>query len=401
MSKNPSVLIVDDSLDTLRLTGLVFHRAGYEVHTARSGAEALSKLATAQPDLLILDVMMPDMSGLEVCQRLRASPDTALLPIIMVSAKGFIDDRINGFEAGTDDYVSKPADPQELLARAKALLHRASYSQKPAARTFAVVGAKGGAGTTMVAVNLAATLGQHGHSVVLVELRPDRGTVAACLNLATGHDLVELLALEPENINGRNVAKRVGHHATGLRLLPAPAHNRAAPLTAEHVESILVALQKQFELIVLDLPSVTAPGVRPALESSNHILLVTEPERLSATCAKTDLETLESWGLRDQTSLVLVARTNPDIALSRTEVENLLKPGREPERLTWPVRDSQESAAAGIIRFHVPAAAEPLQEALHRHEPLVLAFPNLVVTKVFNEMARVLAEETPMSVSVD
>jgi DNA-binding response OmpR family regulator len=68
--------------------------------------------------------MMPDVSGLEVCERLRAQPATAHLPIIMLSAKDQVDDKVNGFEAGADDYVSKPVDPQELLARAKAVLNR-------------------------------------------------------------------------------------------------------------------------------------------------------------------------------------------------------------------------------------------------------------------------------------
>jgi DNA-binding response OmpR family regulator len=401
MSKNPSVLIVDDSVDTLRLTGMVFRRGGYEVHTARSGAEALSKVTTARPSLLVLDVMMPDMSGLEVCQRLRANPDTAQLPIIMVSAKSFVDDRVIGFEAGADDYVSKPADPQELLARAKALLHRVSYGQKPAARTISVVGAKGGVGTTTVAINLAATIASRGHSTVLVELRPDLGSAGITLNLTAAKGLGELLAMEPENVNSRNVVKRVLRHPTGLRLLPASGQGPALPLTAEHVESILTALQKQFEFIVLDLARVTAPAVQQALQESEHILLVTEPEKVCIACTKRDLETLEEWGLRNQTSVVVVPRTDPEITLQRPDVEKLLAPGRAGERPVWPSSAGQERAPAGIVRFFIPPAAEPLQEALRRHEPLVVAMPNLVVAKVFNDMTRTLLEETRLVASVE
>jgi len=95
-----------------------------EVHLAAGGAVALSKVDEVNPDLMILDVMMPDMSGLEVCQQLRAQPTTARLPIIMLSAKGQAEDKVDGFEAGADDYVAKPVDPPELLARARALLLR-------------------------------------------------------------------------------------------------------------------------------------------------------------------------------------------------------------------------------------------------------------------------------------
>ena len=124
MTTKPRVLIVDDDPGTLRLIEYVFRRADYEVHLAANGAIALSKAVEIEPDLMILDVMMPDMSGLEVCKRLRAQPATIRLPIIILSAKGQTEDKVTGFEAGADDYVSKPVDPPELLARAKALLQR-------------------------------------------------------------------------------------------------------------------------------------------------------------------------------------------------------------------------------------------------------------------------------------
>jgi DNA-binding response OmpR family regulator len=126
MTTKQRVLVIDDEPAALRLVEYVFKRADYEVHVAANGAEGLSKVDEVKPNLVILDVMMPDMSGLEVCQRLRAQPATARLPVIMLSAKGQVDDKVSGFEAGADDYVPKPVDPDELLARAKALLQRAA-----------------------------------------------------------------------------------------------------------------------------------------------------------------------------------------------------------------------------------------------------------------------------------
>jgi DNA-binding response OmpR family regulator len=124
MMRKQRVLVIDDEPAALRLIGYIFQRAGYEVHEAANGSEGLAKAEEVKPDLVILDVMMPDMSGLEVCQRLRAQPAMARLPIIMLSAKGQVNDKINGFQAGADDYVPKPVAPEELLVRARALLQR-------------------------------------------------------------------------------------------------------------------------------------------------------------------------------------------------------------------------------------------------------------------------------------
>jgi DNA-binding response OmpR family regulator len=124
MNTKQRVLVIDDDPAALRLTGYIFQRAGYEVHEAANGIEGLAKAEEVKPDLVILDVMMPDVSGLEVCQQLRARSGTAQLPIIMLSAKGQVNDKISGFQAGADDYVPKPVAPEELLVRARALLQR-------------------------------------------------------------------------------------------------------------------------------------------------------------------------------------------------------------------------------------------------------------------------------------
>jgi two-component system phosphate regulon response regulator PhoB len=126
MENNRRVLVIDDDHFVLRMTELIFLRAGYEVHLAENGMEGLAKVNEVKPDLLILDIMMPGMSGLEVCQRLRADPITMRLPVIMLSACAMEDKRSSMLQAGADDYLRKPADPKELIARAEALLRRAA-----------------------------------------------------------------------------------------------------------------------------------------------------------------------------------------------------------------------------------------------------------------------------------
>ena len=120
------ILIVDDDLQTLKLIGLMLERRGYEITAARDGRQALHKARTETPDLIILDMMMPDMTGYEVCQQLRSQPATRHLPVLMFTAKADVDTRVQGFEAGADDYLTKPIHPNELAARVDAALQRAT-----------------------------------------------------------------------------------------------------------------------------------------------------------------------------------------------------------------------------------------------------------------------------------
>ena len=100
------ILVVDDEPSLLRLIAYVLETEGYETITASSGMEALDQVQTGQPDLVILDVMLPDISGIDVCQQLRDKPETALLPIIMLSARTQVPDKIRGLQAGADEYVT-------------------------------------------------------------------------------------------------------------------------------------------------------------------------------------------------------------------------------------------------------------------------------------------------------
>ena len=118
------VLVVDDEPEAVELVEFNLKGAGYEVSTASDGAEALNKARRIQPNLVILDVMMPEIDGMEVCKLLRRDPATSCIPIIMLTAKASEVDRVLGLELGADDYVVKPFSPRELVLRVKKLLDR-------------------------------------------------------------------------------------------------------------------------------------------------------------------------------------------------------------------------------------------------------------------------------------
>ena len=120
----PKILVVDDEPDALELIQYNLKSAGYDVVTAADGEEALKKARATNPSLVILDVMLPEVDGLEVCKILRREPATSTVPIIMLTAKAGEIDRVLGLELGADDYVTKPFSPRELVLRVKAMLRR-------------------------------------------------------------------------------------------------------------------------------------------------------------------------------------------------------------------------------------------------------------------------------------
>lgn len=118
-----TILVVDDEKNIVQLARLYLNKEGYQVESAFDGAEALKKARSVRPDLIILDIMMPEMDGLAVCKELRK---TSNVPIIMLTARSDDVDRIVGLELGADDYVTKPFNPRELVARVKAVLRRSA-----------------------------------------------------------------------------------------------------------------------------------------------------------------------------------------------------------------------------------------------------------------------------------
>jgi len=123
------ILVIDDEPDVVQLIEYNLKSAGYDVVSAADGREALEKARTLQPDLIILDLMLPEVEGLDVCKVLRRDPGTAGIPIVMLTAKASETDRVLGFELGADDYVTKPFSPRELVLRVKRLLRSDSAKQ--------------------------------------------------------------------------------------------------------------------------------------------------------------------------------------------------------------------------------------------------------------------------------
>ena len=131
------ILIVEDEPDIAQLVKLYLEKDGFRPTIAKTGVEGLKLVKTERPDMVILDLMLPEMDGLEICKKIRTSLDTALLPIMMLTAKAEESDTIIGLELGADDYVTKPFSPKVLVARVKALFRRLERADDPKQTSYA------------------------------------------------------------------------------------------------------------------------------------------------------------------------------------------------------------------------------------------------------------------------
>jgi cellulose biosynthesis protein BcsQ len=341
--------------------------------------------------------MMPDMSGIEVCQKLRDRPITRSVPIIMLSALADIDAKLSGFQVGADDYIPKPVNAKELLARIQALLLRARIKPATSARTIAMIGAKGGVGVTTTALNVGAGLATQDKSTVLFDCRPSGGTFIHQLRLKAETDFSNLLTLNPNQIRRPEIERCLVKHASGLQLLMSPPNSLKYELTVGHVETIFDTLAARMDFILLDLPPIDAPFVRRALELSDQVLLFTEPETFSVRCARHRILQFKEWGTFERANLVVVIRAPLATRLNRVEVENQAGVGdtivqEEPSRLTSVVTVSHH-ALRGVVGV-IPAAPEIFHDAVRERVPIVLTDPNARPARALLDLTEWLMDDT-------
>jgi DNA-binding response OmpR family regulator len=298
----PRLLVVEDDDDLLGALERQFRAAGYEVVCARTGVEALNKARAAKPDLVILDVMLPGMSGLEVCRRLRTEDPQAGLPIIMLSALGKVPDKVKGLEVGADDYVTKPFDLRELLARVKARLEGTGRltGTKPTREAFVVgfLGAKGGVGTTTTAANVAGALALRGQQVVIVDLQPWPSAMGLYLGLDLADAQSRWVGLAPAEITPERVAASLISNPRGLRvLLPSPDPDAKDQLTTDRVDALLKSCAALADFVVVDLPRVPSPTTRSALPHCDLVVMLVEPVASCVRLAKRTMDLVKAWGV--------------------------------------------------------------------------------------------------------
>ncbi len=370
------ILVVDDDIDSLKLIGLMLQRSGYEVSAASAGAQALAKASSDRPDLIILDIMMPDMSGLEVCRRLRQAPETKQIPIIMFTAKTLIDDKVAGFEAGADDYLTKPTHPAELASRVKTMLARGATQKATSGPakgvTIGVVGAKGGVGTTTVALNLAAARLVAGENPIIVDYRMGLGSLGLALGLSKSQGLASVLSRPPQEIQPRIIDNALATHTSGLRALLASARPDEALIqySLDNEQAVLRALGNMSRLVVADLGSGMSPSLMRLQREVDHLVVVVDPVPVTLHMAREMLQDLQSSRPEgSKTHVVVVNRAAVSSPPAWNEVEQTL--GAE-------------------IRAIIALASELALQSLQAQVPMVLYQPSAIASTQLAKLAEEL-----------
>jgi CheY-like chemotaxis protein/MinD-like ATPase involved in chromosome partitioning or flagellar assembly len=374
------ILIVDDDLETLRLVGLMLQRQGFQVLAANNGAQALSQARAERPDLIILDVMMPNMDGYEVTRQLRTEPETSGICILMFSAKSQVEDKVTGYEAGVDDYLTKPVHPVELVARVKSLLARGKgrAPSGPATRgtTIGVISAKGGLGVSSLVLNLGLSLYQKIRmDLIAAELRPGQGSWGVDLGFANPSGLTNLLRLKPMELTAATVEKELVRTTYGIRLLLSSNRRKDLELMAAtaQMEAVFQQLPLLAPLVLLDIGAAGFSNFDKILSQCDEVIVVTEPYPVTVTHTRMLLDDLveRGFGKSRMITVVIVNRVRADVQLSVTQVQ---------DRLGYPI--------AQII----PPSPEQAFQAGMRNVPLIQVQPEGMVAQQFGRLADTIAQ---------
>lgn len=379
------VLVVEDDIPSAQLLDRILRHEGFEVEMVHSGPAALDIVQREPFDVIILDAMLPGLDGYQVARRMRENPLTRQIPILMLTARGDISDRIAGFEAGVDDYLTKPYEPDELVYRVRALLARAARAQKgplwrpaglPKGHVVAFFGTKGGVGKTLIAVNTAVMLAQRMRAlqkrVVLFDTDFFFGDVAIHLNLPTNRSIVDLLDQVDSLDEYAEKALQV-HEKSDLHVLISPYRPEDAELiTPEVVDKVLTWLAERFDFVIVDCPPAYDDRILTIFDHADTVILVVTPEIGPLKNMSMFLELAPRLGIPLDHVFVVLNRANSNVGVELDTIERVI--GHK-------------------VAFQIISGGRPVVLSVNRGVPFVLEAPNHILSRQIKEIADFIAQQ--------
>ena len=376
------VLFVDDDGQIRKLVQTFLQKHGYVVTTANDGYEALREIRKERPHLVITDVSMPNLNGLELTRRLRSEAATARLPIIMLSARKQADDILAGYAQGADEYIAKPVELAVLAAKIELLLRRSREAEGPeggaAARTGRVcvfLHGKGGVGTTTLAVNGAVALASTMiYRVALLDLSLEFANCAMLLDVKPPRTLADLSDVRIADMDDALFDLFVASHASGVRLVTgADSPELAELVTVPAVHHALERLRASSDYVLVDCAATFTQHTLAAVDAADVIAIVTTPHLAAMKSALDIIRVLEKLHVpKERLLLVLNRATASGVALE--QVARFF--GRKPEV---------------IVPF-----TPPFEDAADEGKPLVMTAPQNVGSVVMRDLAAQITVAAPV-----
>lgn len=379
------ILIVQDDATLASLRPLL-SRVGYRLLEATSGEQALALVQDQPVDLAIVEIDLPGMDGYQLCRRLRQNELTCAMPILLLTHRTHINDKVSGFEAGADDYLTKPFEPQELSYRIEVLMRRkgrrgdgsTTSGPPPRGKILALFGTKGGVGRTTIGVNLAVGLQRRTHGrIVLFDADFFFGDIALHLGLPPQHTILNLIS-PTEGVAQDIIDQVLIPHVSGVRVLLSPRNPEDVELIAPtHISQLLDYLAAANDCIVVDCQAIYDERTLVILEKADAILLVIRPDVGSVKNMAVFSELAAKLQLSfDQKIHIVLNRAGSKSGIGANEIERIFR--RQ-------------------IEFRIGSAGNTISVSVNRGVPLVIDQPNHPFSLQVMQMADMLIKQLPVT----
>ena len=376
------ILVIDDEPINHQLVARALMPLQCELHYADNGKSGIAQARGVKPDLIISDVMMPDISGYEVTRILRREPQFAATPILILTAQSGLQDKLKSFESGADDHLTKPFDASELMVRVTSLLRRVEavrlaehkVAAGEGALMIAVHSLRGGIGSSTIAVNLGIGLaGLWQQPTLLLDLTMTAGQVAMMLNMTLKRTWADIAHFSANDLDADALSSIIGTHESGLHFIAAPTFpSEADTLRGETLGRALQIAKSQYAYVVADLPHDFGEPAIQALDVADVILLLASPEMGSIRAVTAAMDTYDKLGYsKDRIKFVLSAPF-PHSSLTKEKIE----------------------AALGITALAtIPYVQDLIVEAINLGQPLVYGRPNESISGLLEDFAFRLSKD--------
>jgi pilus assembly protein CpaE len=331
------VLLVDDEAFYYKLVAPVIKKAGYDLEYARNGNEGLTKLPIYNPDIIVLDLRLPDLTGFDILARIRRDPHFSNIPVIFVTGQNELNSKLKAFELGADDYLEKPFQPEELVARlgilarrSKAMKMAQQYEAEVEQTTTAVAvhSLRGGAGCSSIAVNLAIAFHQIWNKpTVLMDAVLASGQVAMMLDAAPRSTWEDVIDIPSTSIDDELLSKLISRHESGIQYIAAPKFPIAADSFQQGFFMVVAeSIIQKNDFVVIDAAHDFSDVTIELLSAASDILLVMAPEMASLRAAIGALSIYDQLGFERDKIKITLNHNSSDVTngIKQPQIEKVL-----------------------------------------------------------------------------